>query len=334
MKHISKYSFQALLAAPLLLIALAAPANADQIDIQMLPPTDMLGNGSSPCTQEGVLFWDTRTTIRCLPGVTGDNAGNFTVGSGSVSAPNGSVNAGNSVVAGGAIVAGASISAGTTISAGSTIVGQNLSSSGKLYLQNLDLTNTLMNLATLNCPAGEAVSTSASGQYDCIAVADIQGIGKTVVPTCPSGQQIVFNGTAFSCRAIPFPAAPVVPVPPVCVGANALQFDGTNYQCVPIASLLPAAAAGGACTLVPAGNGTYQFYNGVALSTNFIGSIVPNGVSIPVIYSITGCAAQAECVNGTFYNLNTGTNDFSGLVGNICNQSSGASQSESAGGGG
>jgi hypothetical protein len=52
-------------------------------DIQMLPPQDFAG---IPCLNQnaGILYWDGKTPIKCIPGTAGDPNGNVTIGMGNL----------------------------------------------------------------------------------------------------------------------------------------------------------------------------------------------------------------------------------------------------------
>jgi hypothetical protein len=114
----------------------------------------------------------------------------------------------------------------------------NLSATKQFMLDGVNVTGTIVNLAAQNCPGGEALTTNGPGNFQCIAVADIVGVGKTYVPTCGPAYQIYFDGTGFSCQLLPVPPPP--PVPPICAGTNALQWNGTAYTCVSVLAMVPA----------------------------------------------------------------------------------------------
>ncbi len=86
-----------------ILVGATSPAHADQGSIQMLPPTDYTGQ---PCSiahgTNGILQWDGQTSVRCVPGASGDQQGNFNV-SGYVKPGSNNIQAGNSCPTEGAI---------------------------------------------------------------------------------------------------------------------------------------------------------------------------------------------------------------------------------------
>lgn len=55
-------------------------ATAVAADIQMLPPVNFDGTNKTPCspgTTSGLLHWDGQTSIKCIPGTSGDAKGNL-----------------------------------------------------------------------------------------------------------------------------------------------------------------------------------------------------------------------------------------------------------------
>lgn len=67
--------FCGLVAAALLAHSMSAHASG----IQMLPPSDFFGNACSGETG-GLLEWDGQTSLKCVPGASGDSSGNLAIG--------------------------------------------------------------------------------------------------------------------------------------------------------------------------------------------------------------------------------------------------------------
>ena len=196
-----------ILAAGILLLASQAAWAADE---QMLPPTDP---NSSPPNQPCAVTGTNGVLVMHNDGVGGTSAINCNT---KVTAdPSGNVTAAGSVTAAGAV------NAGTVVISGEAL--------GALTGADSDTLTQLNSAGT--CAANYALTKTSSG-FACVAVTDISGVGTVALPACSSGQYLFWDGSTFSCPALPAAGGPT---PPTCNGAGqALQFDGTNYSCVTI----------------------------------------------------------------------------------------------------
>ncbi len=111
--------------------------------------------------------------------------------------------------------------AGTATVQGQTINGNTVLTANNLY-----------NNAT--CSATEALTYMGNGTFQCVTIANLAGIGPTVMPNC-SGQALTWNGSAFSCVG--------TGTPPTCTAGQALTWNGSAYSCVSTGSLYAPTAA-------------------------------------------------------------------------------------------
>jgi hypothetical protein len=155
------------LAAGILLSLTCGAYAAPPVDIQMLPPVDF-SNNTCAGGNAGILYWDGATTIKCLPGSSGDAGGNVNVA--------GTVAAGNLVTGG--------VTANTLLLSGATGV-----------LNDIDA-NVLISLAAQSCGTDEAISISG-GVATCVSILNLAQIGPATFPDCGAAAAITWNGANF-----------------------------------------------------------------------------------------------------------------------------------------
>ena len=307
---------------------------------QMLPPTPF--SSLTPCAASAtgltasILAYSGSTTaeagINCINGLTGNSNGDLTIGSGNLYSNVGSTFGGTTTFAAGGTTTfnnspsfsyGATFGGATLFNGSSTFNnGLTVNNAGAVFNKGISVNNNGVtvdgagpvmsaDVTTLNalrnisgCATNQALTKTSVG-FACVAVTDIVGVGTTTVPSCPSGQQLYFNGSGFTCNNIPFPAP--APTPPVCTGANVLQFDGTSYNCVPVPS---AGNAGsginsiyGSCDM-SWGPGWYQSNSKANIMTG--GLSCPGGTADVIEYSFYDSASR-NCDMHVCYNVPSGS---------------------------
>ncbi len=226
-----KYGFL----AAIIFVASLSAARAGNTGIPMLPPmqfgtsaADAVANPNNyACTtaSAGMLYWDGADPIFCIPGFTGDKAGN--VG----------------------------------ITAGNLYIGANNNSTNGLFIDGIGPllgvnATALLQLGQANCGTSGTqyqVLTRSNNIISCTGVTDLVNlsgthIGKTMMPACPANTVLTSNdGLTFSCVSITCPTGQTLTGisggQPVCTPVSTMpncnsipstvQFDGTNFVCTP-----------------------------------------------------------------------------------------------------
>ena len=169
----------------------------------MLPPVDF-SNNTCVGGNAGILYWDGATTIKCIPGSSGD--------------------------------------AGGDISATGEVTANSLLLSGATGVLNSRDADTLIQLNTLgDCSPDQLLTKNEAGQFVCQTYINAASLGTYAFPSCPGGA-LNWDDTGnpatsgFVCYT---PAAPPAPTPPVsniaCAGGSAVtSFSGGQAVCGPV----------------------------------------------------------------------------------------------------